>query len=279
MTLDINTNISSLYAQSLLSNRSPNSPLAAQTQDPANIALSQLTQENINLDTQDMNNANQGISLTQTATSGLEQTENILQQMSSAAMEGASGILSPSELNDVQTEYSQLQSELNNIAGSTSFNGISLLQNPNGSVSIPVDNSSSDTVNLPQTDTTSLGIAATNVSTASNAAAAITPITNAINDISSDLAQIGSSQLALQNASTLDMNMATNSAIENSNLTDTNIASASTQTESDSILEQSNIGILAQANATSGYDALQLLSGSQGDSYGINTGSSIDMQL
>lgn len=267
MALDINTNTNSLYAQSFLSAYS-GSP-STQDQNPAELAISQSVQQDIAEDTQGVSNASQGVSLIQTATGALGQTLNILQQMSTLATEGASGTLSSSQLSDVQTEFGQLQTEVDNIAATTTFNGISLLQNPSGSIAIQVSGSSSVTVNLPQANTTALGIASANVSTASNAAAAMTSITNAINTISSGLAQLGSSQVSLQNASALDVGMTVNLASEDS----FNNSSTSAQT---TVLDQADIMILADSNAASA-DTLQLLPGYQNNS-SVNGGSLVNIQ-
>lgn len=281
MSLDIYTNMNSLYAQSYLSPYALQSYNSTQNQDLGfatlgDLVVSQTAQQETAIYAQDVNNASQGVSLVQTATTGLEATQNILQQMSALATESASGVYTSTQLGDLQTEYSQLQSEVNNIANTTVFNGTSLLQNPSGSLSIQVGGTSSTTgtvtVNLPQADTTSLGIASTDISTASNATSAISSLTNATNNINNDLSQLGSTQIILQNASKQDMGIVTNLAAENSYLTTNNNALT---TETNSILNQADALILGQANGTSAY-ALQLLPGYQNSSP-IYPGSLINM--
>lgn len=259
MSIYINTDTNSLYSQYLLSlysgillGPSPNSS--------ADAALSTTEQQNSYAYQQYGNNATQGVSLTQTASSGLEEITNLLQQMGVLASEGASGLLSSSELGNLQTEYGQLASEVNNIAGSTQFNGISLLQNQNGSVSIQVSPTDNITVQLPQTNTTTLGIASTDVSTAADAANASTAITNAINSVSSNMAQLGASQVTLENASVQDANLATEMTTASTSLAGSPYyAMISTQNAINSALVQADIAMLAQANSNS-KSVLQLLS-------------------
>lgn len=260
MALDINTNLSSLYLQSLYSNNSSN------VVNPANSAISQVLTAEAAGYYQGANNADQGVSLVQTATAGLGQTLNMLQQMNTIATESASGTLSSTQLSDLQTVYSQLQAGVNYIANATQFNNIPLLQNPSSSLAIQVGSSSADTVNvnLPQATTTALGVASTDVNTAADAATAITALTNAINNISTDVAGLGASQLSLQNASSQDKNIATNLITENSTITDNSLINP--QTSINNLLDQAAILMLANSNATSG-SVLHLLPEYQAGSF------------
>lgn len=272
MSLDINTNYSALYAQSMFSiysdsliqslNMLNSAAVGANFSNPADVALAQVMQNTSSIYLQGMANAEQGVSLIQTATTGLQQTQNILQQMSTLATQSASGTLSSTQLSNIQTEYSQLQTEVDNIASTTMYNGISLLNNSNNSINIQVGSSALATngvvtVNLPKTDTTSLGIATTSVSTAANASTAMTSITNALSNITSNISQLGSTQIVLQNSSTLDSNMALAASLANNSFI-SNAASASVQAATLSILARSNTIMLAQANAMSSLE-LQLL--------------------
>lgn len=228
----------------------------------AGSAISQIFQNDTSGFEQGMNNANQGISLVQDTTSGLEQILNVLQQMSSLATEGASGLYSSTQLGNFQTQFSALQTEVNNIANTTTFNGTSLLENSSGSITIQVSNAptATVTVNLPKTDTTTLGIASSDVNTTSDSTNAMTLLTNAMNTVSSQIAQLGGTQSILQNASIQDMDMISNLTNENLLITSNNFALTNAQSLFNMILGQADVMMQAQANATSEL-ALQLLSG------------------
>lgn len=275
MALNVNTAIHALYGQSAfsiyasslqqslntLNNSIQNSDLNPDFMNSAaDVAFSQATQNEGLVYTQGTTSANRGASLVQTATTSLEQTQGILQQMSALATESAAGILSSSQLSDVQSQYNNLLSQVNTIANNTVFNGISLLQNANGSINIQVSNSSSGSkgtvsVNLLKADATSLGIASTDVNTAVDANTAITAITNALNTISSNISQLNSAQTVLQQAGAVDSNASSNLSTASS-MDTTSLDSI--QASVNMILNQTNAVTLAQGNANSP-SALQLL--------------------
>lgn len=268
MSFYINT-INSIYEKSLFSyweylmqvsqNQSQSSTGISSSSSLGQTGVTQLLQQNTAGFEQGMNNANQGVSLVQTAAGGLEQILNVLDQMNTLASEGASGVYSSTQLGDMQTQFSQLQTEVNNIANETTFNGISLLQNSTGSVSIQVAPTSSMSVNLPKTDTTTLNIASNDISTSSDASAAMSSISNATNTIFSNLAQLGASQISLQNASTQDSLMVDNLSTANAYFDNNNFALTSPQNTINMLMAQSSILMLAQANTQSSL-VLQLLS-------------------
>lgn len=248
-------------SQNLLSSASTNATNSSG--NIAGFAISQILQENANGFSQGMANANQGVSMTQVATSGMNQTLTMLQQMQSLAVEGASGIYSSTQLNDLQTQFSQLQTSVNNIASNTTFNGISLLQNSSGSLSVIVGNTvgNHDTVSVPLFNTTasSLGIGSSNVSSVSGATAAMSSINTAINTVSNDIAKLANAQSNLQSAASYDAGMADNLTNASSVISSVDYAATSSNLAMNSILSQMNIALMAQAN-TSSQSVMQLLS-------------------
>ncbi len=138
MAMTINTNVASLLAQNNLSNSQ--SALATSIQrlssgmrinsaadDAAGLAISQRMTAQINGNTQAGQNANDAINLAQTAGSGLSQITNDLQRMRQLAVQSANGTNSASDRAALQTEVTQLVSEVDRIAQNTSFNGVNLL--------------------------------------------------------------------------------------------------------------------------------------------------------
>jgi len=138
MGLSINTNVASLNAQRNLG--SSQSALAKSMQrlssglrinsakdDAAGLAISDRMTSQIRGLNQAARNANDGISLAQTAEGALQESTNILQRMRELAVQSANDTNTSSDRASLQAEVSQLQSELDRIADTTTFNGKNLL--------------------------------------------------------------------------------------------------------------------------------------------------------
>ena len=134
----INTNISSLISQNNLARA--NADLAVRLQrlstglristaadDAAGLAISERLKAQIRSLNQAKRNANDGISLTQTAEGALDEVSNILVRMRELAVQAANGTVSTSDKNTLEEEFSVLKSEIDRIANSSEFNGIKLL--------------------------------------------------------------------------------------------------------------------------------------------------------
>ena len=93
-------------------------------------------------------NANDGISLSQTAEGALQETTNLLQRMRDLSIQSANGSNSSSQRNALQAEVSQLQQEINRIADTTAFGGRNLLDGTFGSSSFQVGSQAFETINL-----------------------------------------------------------------------------------------------------------------------------------
>jgi flagellin len=161
MSLVINTNIASLQAQDNL-----NTSLAAQQQaierlssglqinsaadDAAGLAIASRFTAQINGDNQAVNNASDGISLAQTAGSALTSITNDLQRIRQLAVQSANGTNSTTDRAALDTESQQLLAEINRQAGAASFNGVSLLNGTNASLSFQVgaNTTANDTITI-----------------------------------------------------------------------------------------------------------------------------------
>src|SRR5208283_4833160 len=143
MALDINTNIASIDAQRNLDTTqlslnqsmqrlSSGLRINSAADDAAGLAISENMQANIGSMNQAVRNANDGISMTETAEGALNETSNILISMRQLATQASNGTMSSSDLSNIQVEFSALQSEISRISNVTNFNGMNLL---NGSLS------------------------------------------------------------------------------------------------------------------------------------------------
>jgi len=205
-----------------------------------------------------MRNANDGISVTQTAEGAMGEVANILQRMRELAVQSSSGTVSDTDRAGIQKEVAQLKSQIGDIASRTSFNGIALL---NGSasltsggtgtvVTIQTGTNSGETVgvDISAVDTTTLGIASLDVSTQTGASGALATLDTAINTISSARATLGGIQNRLETTVNTLSSTATNLTEARSRIEDADFSTESTAMAKNQILSQASTAMLAQAN-------------------------------
>ncbi|KWF61201.1 flagellin [Burkholderia pseudomultivorans] len=157
--LGINSNINSLVAQQNL-NGSQNALSQAITRlssgkrinsaadDAAGLAIATRMQTQINGLNQGVSNANDGVSMIQTASSGLSQITSSLQRIRQLAVQASSGSLSTSDQQALQQEVTQQIAEVNRIASQTNYNGKNLLDGSAGNISFQVGANVGQTINL-----------------------------------------------------------------------------------------------------------------------------------
>ncbi|WP_322103805.1 flagellin [Paraburkholderia sp. J41] len=157
--LSINSNISSLVAQENLSGSgsalsqaitrlSSGKRINSAADDAAGLAISTTLQTAINGLTQGVSNANDGVSMVQTASTGLSQITQSLQTIRQLANEAAGGSLSSSNQAALQQEVSQQIAEVNRLASQTTYNGINLLNGTAGNISVQVGSNVGQTISI-----------------------------------------------------------------------------------------------------------------------------------
>lgn len=174
MSLVINTNVASLNSQRQLMNSggaldkaterlSSGLRINSAKDDAAGLAISnRMTSQVRGLD-QAIRNANDGVSLIQTAEGALQETTNILQRMRELSIQAGNGIYTDADRKTLDAEVQQLTAELNRIATSTSFNGQNLLDGTLGKVNLQVgaDANQTITMKIPKMDAKTLGMGTT----------------------------------------------------------------------------------------------------------------------
>jgi flagellin len=184
MALVINTNMASINAQRQLSNSgmtldraterlSSGQRINSAKDDAAGLAISnRMTSQVRGLD-QAIRNANDGVSLIQTAEGALQETTNILQRMRELAVQSSNGIYTNGDRATLNAENKQLVAELDRIAKSTSFNGQNLLDGSLGNVSLQVGSQANQTISfsIKAMDAKTLGMGSTSVDLMGAAAA------------------------------------------------------------------------------------------------------------
>src|ERR1700688_4111861 len=157
--LGINSNINSLVAQQNLSasgsalsqaitRLASGKRINSAADDAAGLAISNRMQTQINGLNQGVSNANDGVSMIQTASSGLAQITTSLQTIRTLAVQASSGSLSPSDQAALQQEVSQQIAEVNRVASQTTYNGKNVLDGSAGNVSFQIGANVGQTINL-----------------------------------------------------------------------------------------------------------------------------------
>ncbi len=198
---------------------------------------------------QAVRNANDGISLAQTAEGGMNEIVNMMQRMRELAVQSASGTLAGGDRANLQTEVDALIDQVDDVANKTNFNGVALL-NTAGPVAIQTGIASGDTVNIALANVTSTGLAigTIDISTAAGAGTALTALDTALDTITTAQAGLGASQNRLQATVSSLVNRATNLSEARSRIQDANFSEESTNLAKAQILAQASTAMLAQAN-------------------------------
>lgn len=170
MSLVINTNVASLNSQRQLMNSgaaldqsterlSSGKRINSAKDDAAGLAISnRMTSQVRGLD-QAIRNANDGVSLVQTAEGALQEVTNILQRMRELSIQSANGIYSDADRKTLNAETQQLKLEMDRISSSTSFNGQNLLDGTLGNTKLQIGSEANQIINVtvPSFSTASLG--------------------------------------------------------------------------------------------------------------------------
>lgn len=194
---------------------------------------------------QGMRNANDGLSTLQIKNGALDNISTLLDRMATLATQSASAGFSGNRTT-LQNEFADVISEISRevtVAGLGSAQGFSVF----------VSSGASGTVGgtIGAADTTTLGIASLNISTAGGASTAVSTITTAVATVGSVVGSVGQLQNRLQYAIGLAQYQAVNTKAAESRIRDANIAEESANLTRYNILTQSGIAALAQANQQS----------------------------
>ena len=274
MGLRVNTNLPSLGAQRNLEGitkrlgdnyrrLSTGLRITTASDDAAGLAISERLRSHVRSLTQAKRNANDGISLAQTAEGALNEGNSMLIRMRELAVQAANGTISVSDAKTLNEEFQSLVEEVDRIARSTEFNGVRLLDGSASTVHFQVGFGATaglDTIGLSLSPalSTTLGLQSLDISASGSAGLAMQTLDVAIDRLSSLRGGIGAAMNRLDSTITnLGVAIENLSAAE-SRIRDLDIADETAELTKNSILQQAAISILAQANAAP-QTALQLL--------------------
>jgi flagellin len=275
MAITIQTNISSLETQKSLnktqsalnknfSRLSSGYRINTAADDAAGLAISESMKIQIRSYVVAERNANDALSMTQTAESVLGEMSDILGRMRELAMQGANGSMTDVDRGYLDTEFTALKEEMSRIQGSAKFNGRQLIAETASNIifQIGLNNTASDQIQLTfgGLGLTNLLDATTNVagSTAANALNALGRIDSALQTISTNRAKYGATMNRLEVSISSIQTMRLNLTAANSRIRDVDVAQETAELSRNQILSQAGSSVLAQANQLPQL-ALQLL--------------------
>lgn len=276
MSFRINTNISSLQAQTSMSrvNRethesfsklSSGEKITKAADDAAGLAISEKLKAEIRSSRQANRNANDGLSLVQVAEGGLNESSSILTRMRELAIQSASDTLQDSDRLNSSMEYEALKLELDRIAQGTEFNGKKLLNGSGQQLDFQVgvgDNSIDDQISYDSrfvdAGVRGLGVDSLSIRTKNGAQSSLGAIDQAINKVASHRSLIGSLQSRLMTSSNNLQIYHENMSAANSRIRDLDYASESANLARNLVVSDASTAVMAQANV-SGKNALKLV--------------------
>jgi flagellin len=255
----INTNIKSLIAQNALkvNGREMSTAMAqlstgqrinSAKDDAAGLAIS----ENMGAQVRSLNmavrNANDGISLAQTAEGAMIEISDMLQRMRELAVQSSSGTLSDTQRGYLNTEFGQLNSQIANTITNSKWNGMAVLTDSTAAATFTIQTGadSGQTVVISSSQITLA--ASTGVSTAGAASTAIGSVDTAIGLVNSARATLGASISRLTSAADNVTNIAQNLTESRSRIRDADYGAATAELARTMIIQQAGTAVLAQAN-------------------------------
>lgn len=272
MALTVNTNTTSLNVQKNLnrasdalstsmSRLSSGLKINSAKDDAAGLQISNRMSSQIRGQNVAVKNANDGISMAQTAEGALQESTNILQRMRELAVQARNGTNGTADQTATNAEFAQMSDELTRIAASTNLNGKNLLDGTAGTMTLQVGSNTGtanhidltlsskfDAVSLSVGSGTAVLTGATSAAAMSNIDNAITAIDAAIASIGATRANLGASQNRLTSTISNLQNITENVTAAQGRVQDTDFAAETANLTKQQTLQQASTAVLAQAN-------------------------------
>jgi len=265
----INTNVNSLAArnainanqrslQTAMQSLSTGSRINRASDDSAGISIRENMTTQIKGFDAAVRNANDGISLLQTADSAMEGMANLLQRMRELGVLAQNDTYSSSQRTAMEDEFTALLTEVDRIASDTQWNGMAILNGDGGNLggtstfSFQVGANSSQTIEVIISDQGTGGalsaIASSTVASAASAATAVSSLDAAITALASSRSVVGAAVNRLTAAADSATSMSENASASRSQVADTDYANATSELARAQIIQQAATAMLAQAN-------------------------------
>ena len=263
----INTNVMALNAQRNLMTSSHSLANSVQRlssglrvnsakDDAAGLAIASSMTSQIRGMNQSIRNANDGISLAQTADGALNEVTNMLQRIRELAVQSASGTYSTDDRANLQSEVTELGAQIDAIIADTTFNGVTVFGAADVTVDIQTGYGSAD-----QTTLTVTGLdvsAASGADISAGATTVLDDVDDALAAVATTRASLGAGQSRLESVVNNLSNQVTNLSDARSRIEDADFSAETTNLAKAQILSQASTAMLAQANQSQS-DVLSLL--------------------
>ncbi len=224
--------------------------------DAAGMAIATSMTSQVRGMNQAVRNANDGISLAQTAEGALNEVTNMLQRVRELAVQSKSETYSTDDRTNMQLEVTELTSQINTILTDTKFNGVALFNNTATASTaadgfdIQVGAQSADVVTIAkaQVDATNFTATGLDVTSTTGAGTTLTTVDDGLKAVNSARATLGASQNRLESVVANLTTNATNLTDARSRIEDTDYSSETASLAKAQILSQASTAMLAQAN-------------------------------
>lgn len=269
MALTVNTNTTSLGVQKNL-NRATDALSTSMTRlssglkinsakdDAAGLQIATRMTSQIRGQTMAIKNANDGISIAQTAEGAMQEQTNILQRMRELALQSRNDSNSEKDREALNKEFSAMADELSRIANSTQLNGKNLMNSgvtmtfqvgsetgTNNQITIDLADVTAETLGV---DKASIAISGADADIGGNVDAAMSAIDSALQSINSTRADLGAAQNRLTSTINNLQNINENAEAARGRVQDTDFAAETAQLTKQQTLQQASTSVLAQAN-------------------------------
>jgi flagellin len=216
--------------------------------DAAGLAIAATMTSQIRGMSQAIRNANDGISLAQTAEGALGEVTNMLQRIRELSVQSASGTYSDDDRTNLQTEVAELGAQIDSIISNTTFNGVTLFGSSDVTITIQTGSGSADTVDLTITGLDVSAATASDISSSSGATTALDDVDDALKAVNTTRASLGAGQSRLESVVNNLTSNVNNLSDARSRIEDTDFSVETTNLAKSQILSQAATAMLAQAN-------------------------------
>ncbi|MEG3124390.1 flagellin N-terminal helical domain-containing protein [Sphingomonas sp. GB1N7] len=221
--------------------------------DAAGLAIASSMTSQIKGMNQAVRNANDGMSMAQTAEGGLGEVTNMLQRIRELAVQSASGTYSNDDRTNLQAEVTELTGQITDIVANSKFNNVNLFDGSagaaaDGNVKIQVGANAADTVTLKLTALDLTAATGVSIADAGDASTALATLDTALTTVNTARASLGASQNRLQSVVNNLTSNVTNLTDARSRIEDADFSAETTNLAKSQILSQASTAMLAQAN-------------------------------
>jgi flagellin len=247
------TRLANQQLQTAMARLSSGNRINNASDDAAGLAISNSMTSQINGMNQAISNANDGVSMAQTADGALNEVTNMLQRIRELAVQSASGTYSNTDRSNMQAEVGLLVTQISDTLANSNFNGVNLFNgsagNSTGIVKIQVGPNSGDTIDM------SFGkiadaTATTSVADVTSANTALTTVDAQLQTIDTARASLGAAESRMNSVVNSLTDNVTNMTDARSRIADTDFSVETTNLAKAQILSQAATAMLAQANQT-----------------------------